>query len=111
MQRDRLSRREFLTRLGIGALSIGAVGALASCKGGGGGAGPTCTDLTGVPDAAKATRTALKYVDASVTEGKACEKCQQFTAPAGGASCGTCKLFAGPVSPKGYCTGFVAKAG
>lgn len=110
MLSDRLSRREFLTRLGIGALSIGAVSALASCKGGGG-AGPACNDLTGVPDAAKATRAALKYVDTSVTEGKSCEKCQQFTAPAGGAACGTCKLFAGPVSPKGYCTGFVVKAG
>jgi len=111
MQRDRLSRREFLARLGIGTLSIGAVGALANCKGGEGGGTAACNDLTGVPDAAKATRTALKYVDTSVTEGKSCEKCQQFTAPAGGAACGTCKLFAGPVSPKGYCTGFVVKAG
>lgn len=110
MQRDPLSRREFLTRLGLGALSVGAVTALSNCKGGEGGAA-NCGDLTGVPEAAKATRAALKYVEVSTTDGKACEKCQQFTAPAAGSACGTCKLFAGPVSNKGFCTGFVLKAG
>ena len=76
---------------------------------GGAGDAPKCDDTTGLDDAAKATRTSLKYVDKSTEAGKACKNCQQYTAPEGGAACGGCKLFKGTVSPEGYCAGFVAK--
>ncbi len=109
MNAENSSRRVFLSRLGLGALSIGAIAAVQAC-GKGGGEAPKCDDLTGVDDAAKATRTSLKYVDKSADPAKTCGKCQQYNAPEGGAACGGCKLFKGPVSADGNCAGFVLKA-
>jgi hypothetical protein len=112
MNSENTSRRAFLTRLGLGAVSIGAIAAVQACgkSGGAGGEAPKCDDMTGVDDAAKATRTSLKYVDKSVEAGKSCKVCMQYIAPEGGAACGGCKLFKGPVSADGYCAGFAAKA-
>ena len=110
MNSENTSRRAFLTRLGIGAVSIGAIAAVQACGKGGGGEAPKCDDMTGVDDASKATRSSLKYVDNSVESGKSCKVCQQYLAPEGGAACGGCKLFKGPVSTEGYCSGFALKA-
>ena len=46
----------------------------------------------------------------SADPAKTCGKCQQYNAPEGGAACGGCKLFKGPVSTEGNCAGFVLKA-
>lgn len=105
-----LNRREFLTRLGLSAVAVGAVASLTGCDKKEGGAAAKCDDTTGLDDGSKATRTSLKYVDKSTEAGKECKLCQQFVEPAGGAACGGCKLFKGTVSPAGYCSGFAAKA-
>lgn len=112
MQANNTNRREFLTRLGIGALTVGAVSALAACgkKEGGGAAAVACNDTTGLSEADKATRESLKYVDVSPDAAKLCKGCQQFVEPAAGAACGGCKIVKGPIAAGGYCTAFVAKA-
>lgn len=112
MNANNTSRREFLSRMGIGALSIGAIAAVQACGKTEGGAGAKCDEST-LSEAAKATRTSLKYVEKSTEAGKSCKTCQQYVAPEGGAACGGCKLFdggKGQVQPDGYCTGFAAKA-
>lgn len=103
------SRREFLTRLGVGALVVGGVSALAACgKSGGGDATAACTDPGG---ASKAQRDALHYVDKSPNAEKHCTNCQLYVAAEGGAPCGKCTLFAStPVSPTGYCDTWTKKA-
>lgn len=109
MHRDPLNRRQFLTRLGLGAVAVGAVAAVQACgkKEGGGEAGATaCNDMTGVPESDQATRKSLAYVDKSPHADKRCDNCLQFTA---GSPCGTCKLFKGPVAAAGYCNGWVVK--
>ena len=109
MNTETSSRRVFLSRLGLGALSIGAIAAVQAC-GKSEGAAPKCDDTTGLDEGSKATRTALKYADKSPDPAKTCSKCQQYNAPEGGAACGGCKLFKGTVSPEGNCSGFVQKA-
>lgn len=104
-----LNRREFLTRLGLSAVAVGAVASLSGCDKKEGGAAAKCDDTTGLDDGAKATRTSLKYVDKSTEAGKECQLCLQYVAPEGGAACGGCKLFKGTVAPGGHCTGFAAK--
>lgn len=108
MSRDNSTRREFLTRLGLGALTVGAASALVACgKKEEGGAAVTCTDPAGTSNP---TRTSLKYVDVSPDPNKRCDNCQQYVAPEGGKACGGCKLFnSTDVAPKGYCNGWVQK--
>lgn len=103
------SRREFLTKLGVGALVVGGVSALAACgKSGGGDAGATCTDATG---ASKAQRDSLHYKDKSPHADKACSGCALYVAAEGGAPCGKCTLFASSsVAPAGYCDSWAKKA-
>lgn len=103
------SRREFLTRMGVGALVVGGVSAVAACgKSGGGDAPAACTDPGG---GSKAQRDALHYVDKSPNAEKHCTNCQLYVAAEGGAPCGKCTLFAStPVSPTGYCDTWTKKA-
>ena len=111
MQSNETNRREFLTRLGIGALTVGAVSALAACgKKEGVDAAVACNDISGLSEGEKATRESLKYVDASPDASKLCKGCQQFVEPAAGAACGGCKIIKGPIAAPGYCTAFVPKA-
>jgi len=105
-----LNRREFLTRLGLTAVAVGAVASLSGCEKKDDGAAAKCDDTTSLDDGAKATRTSLKYVDKSSEAGKECKLCQHYVEPAAGVACGGCKLFKGTVSPVGYCSGFAAKA-
>ena len=110
MNHNDVTRRAFLTRIGIGGLALGAVAACGKSAGAAAaGAAAKCDDTTGLDDAAKATRTSLKYTDAGPDPAKACEKCLQYVPPEGGAACGGCKLFKGTVSPQGTCAGFAAK--
>ncbi len=48
-------------------------------------------------------RTTLGYVAQSPNAEQLCSNCAQYVAPAEGKNCGGCKLFSGPVQPKGYC--------
>lgn len=88
------SRRRFVR---IGSASIAAIPLLA---------------LTGRTFAATnaATRTALKYQDKPNGD-KDCAGCMQFVPGKGATAPGGCKLMPGDteISPKGYCTAWVAK--
>jgi len=101
------SRREFLTRLGVGALAATGVAGLAACgKGGGGGGATACTDPTG---ASKATRDALKYTDTTPKPDQRCDNCALYVAAPEG--CGKCKIFSdSPVAPAGWCSSWAKKA-
>ena len=103
------SRREFLTRLGVGALAVGGVSALVACgQSGGDAAAASCTDPGG---GSKAQRDALHYVDKSPNAETNCANCQLYVAPTGGAACGKCTLFASTaVAPAGYCDTWTKKA-
>lgn len=103
------SRREFLTRMGVGALVVGGVSAVAACgKSGGGDAAAACTDPGG---GSKPQRDSLHYVDKSPNAEKNCANCQLYVAAEGGAPCGKCTLFASTaVSPTGYCDTWTKKA-
>ena len=58
-------------------------------------------------------RKTLQYVEKSEKEGKYCNNCMQYLAKAengkGPDGCGGCKLFTGPVNPKGYCLSYAPK--
>lgn len=63
-----------------------------------------CEDLTGVPAVEAEKRKALGYTRLSPMPDRHCNNCQLFVPPKEGTECGGCLLFAGPVSPEGYCT-------
>ena len=101
-----VSRRRFLAT-SAGALGLGSV--LAACGGGGGGvAAAECEGYDALSAADLQQRAALAYVDNSGVIGKKCNNCSFYVVPEGGSACGGCQLFAGPVAPEGYCTGWVA---
>jgi hypothetical protein len=109
---DKLSRR---ARIQLGATwgaGAGAIAALGTAACGKEKARVlVCDDTTGLPPDAVALRTspAVAYGDVSTEPGKNCVGCQQFLAGPSAATCGTCKVLKGPVSPQGYCKLFVAK--
>jgi len=73
-------------------------------------AGGGCTDLAGLSDADKQTRTQLKYIDVSDQPGKNCENCQLFVAAEAGKPCGSCKVVKGPIAAGGNCSAWAKKA-
>ena len=113
-----LNRRAFLGRtLAIGAAGLGATSLLAACEGDSA-AGNSATDeavnssaCTGydtLSDTDLSARQALGYVDRTPNEAQRCSNCRFKGSYAADASCIGCTLFAGPVSPGGYCTGWAA---
>lgn len=64
----------------------------------------SCEDLTGVPTVDVEKRKSLGYTSHSPIPDNHCRNCQLFIPPKAGLECGGCLLFAGPVSPEGYCT-------
>ncbi len=120
----RLSRRAFLGR----AAALGGVSVfLAACGGGesgnqagtesgaaaGGESGVVAAECEGydqLTEQALQTRQTLGYVDVSPQEGKYCHNCRFYNQPEGGAACGGCQLFPGPVAPNGYCNSWAAVA-
>ena len=66
-----------------------------------------CSKEGKIDTASKRMRIALKYVEVSKKKDQICEGCLQWVPAAKGKSCGGCKLFTGPVNPKGYCLSFV----
>lgn len=100
------NRRAFLTRLGIGALAVGATAALNACGKSGGGEAPKCEDSTG---GSKALREANEYVAVSAKPDQKCDGCALYQP--GEAGCGKCTLFASsPVAPGGWCKAWAKKA-
>ena len=55
-------------------------------------------------------RQSLNYVDASVIPDQHCANCRFYNQPGDAAPCGGCQIFAGPVSPTGYCTSWARAA-
>lgn len=100
-----ITRREFLGKSVLGLVVLSA----ATTVGCGGGEAPVC-GATGLTPAETTMRTQVGYKDHSPDPTKACGRCQLFTAPAGGASCGTCALQLGAVGAEATCNSFVAKA-
>ncbi|GAB5535949.1 MAG: high-potential iron-sulfur protein [Rubricoccaceae bacterium] len=105
---DSLSRRRFLAAT---AGAVGVVPVLAAC---GGESAPTsssaCAGYDALTEADMATRNALNYVDKGTNPAEICSSCRLYNLPESGSACGGCQLFAGPVLPGGYCTGWAAIA-
>jgi hypothetical protein len=126
MADDKMTRRQFVQSAATSAISVAAFGAFVSaCKSetgandkGGAGAEKKeegaaeldCTDVSGLTDAEKKTRTSLKYVDQSPEPGKNCANCQLYQPPESGSGCGGCTVVKGPINPAGYCTSWVKKS-
>jgi hypothetical protein len=125
MMKSEITRRNFLEKTAYTAAATLTLGyLLAGCKsegdaGAAKGAGDTkkqaasgdfsCTDVSGLSDADKATRESLKYVDKTPDPAKPCDACALYTQPTGGAQCGGCTVVKGPIHPKGYCTAWAPK--
>jgi hypothetical protein len=114
---DEVTRREFLGRMAVLGAAVGAAPLLAACAkeegaettGDGAPVAMDCSDLTALTDAEVKTRTDLQYVEASVQADQNCLNCQQYTAGADAATCGTCTLVPGPINAAGWCLSWVAK--
>ena len=101
-----INRRSFIRLCSAGVAASPLLAVFSACKK----EGPDCSDLSAVKPDQLATRNALKYVASSTVTGKQCANCAQYQAPTAANSCGGCKLFPGPVTPQGYCLGWVRKA-
>jgi hypothetical protein len=103
-----ITRRQLLRRAVAAYAGIAAAGVVAvACKG-----GPTalrCDDTTGVAPVDNATRKALEYVEVTPDPQKTCASCAQYVVPSIDGTCGGCKMFKGPVNPKGYCKSWVVQ--
>ena len=108
MRDDKLSRRGALKVLGgtpllATVLSAGLVGCGKKTE------PDSCSDVSALSDPEKMARSALQYTDKSPQADKRCEVCSLFQPSADASQCSACQIVKGPIHPKGYCTGFVAK--
>lgn len=116
-----MNRRAFLARTGVvGLAGLGLLLGWAGCggdqkqekasapeKAAGTQQGNPCDDPALLDEEARITRTTFKYQSASTDPTKVCTSCNFWHAPAEGASCGTCTLVKGPISPQGSCMSWV----
>ena len=112
---EKINRKKFLKNaVALSFTGLGAVTFLAGCgkKNEPGQvkkeSGP-CSDLSGLTESEKKTRTLYRYVANSPHEDKKCHICHFYISPKGGSKCGTCQIVKGPINPDGYCTSFVKK--
>jgi hypothetical protein len=106
-----LGRRRVLQLLGAGGLVVGGVMALTGCNNkksssetpakSTGGTG--CN--TPVDETSTALRKSLQYKNPAADPAKPCVQCAQYVKDQFG-ECGGCRLFTGPVNPKGGCLSF-----
>lgn len=94
-----LTRRDFLRQSAVAVAAGCGAAALYGC----GGKGEPCSDLTGLSEEDKQTRITYLYRSETLIPAKRCTNCHFWVAPAAGATCGTCTLVKGPISPDGYC--------
>jgi len=127
MSKDNISRKDFLKRLGfMGALSVGGSAIITACGGGENkeaaesgetgmesqsqaAAAQPCSDLSGLTDQEKQTRTQFQYVHETTKPDQHCQNCALFQAPEGDSPCGSCTLVKGPINPNGWCTAWSPK--
>jgi hypothetical protein len=113
------SRRDFLGRLAVlGAAGFGGTTLLAACGGdtaetaaGGEYAvveASTCQGFDALDEGSLNARQALSYADNSSQEGQYCGNCRFKQAYEQDSNCVGCQLFAGPVSPAGWCQSWAA---
>lgn len=108
MRDDECSRRSALKVLGAIPILTSAAGlALAGC--GKKSEPDSCNNVSALSDAEKMARSALQYTDTSPHADKHCNGCNLYQPPSDPSQCGGCQIVKGPIHPKGYCTGFVAK--
>ncbi len=107
MKEIQLSRRRALQVLG--ATSVFST-VLAACGGGGKSEPDSCSDVSGLSEADKTSRSALQYVDKSPQADKLCKNCQLFQPAPEPSQCGGCQVVKGPIHPNGYCTAWAQKA-
>jgi len=78
-----------------------------------GGGELNCNDPADYDAQSAQMRKTLQYVEKTEKEGKYCSNCMQYLEKSsngkGPSGCGGCKLFAGPVNPKGYCLSYAPK--
>ena len=67
----------------------------------------SCSDTLDEPDIAARSR--VDYIERSPDPARTCDACHQWLAPSSG-RCGRCKLFPGPVHPKGTCRLFAPRS-
>lgn len=120
---ENLSRKKFISKCaGYAGAFIGGAFLLNSCKSdegkpvngaAEGGEQPksmvqpeSCNDLSGVSAEEIDKRKKLGYVDHSPSPDMKCEICKLYLPPSGGAKCGGCSLFKGPVDVNASCTYF-----
>lgn len=114
------SRRQFLGRLAaLGAAGLGGSTLLAACGDGADTAGgspypvveaSTCQGYDALDQQALAARQALNYQDNSPEAEQHCGNCRFQQAYDQDSNCLGCQLFAGPVSPGGWCQSWTAQA-
>lgn len=110
----KLGRRQTLQILGMGSLGAASLVSLGGCSSGGGGegGGEQASAGTGcnapIEPQSQTLRTNLQYKEVSPEAEKNCSNCAQYIEGAHG-DCGGCKLFSGPVQPKGYCLSWAPK--
>jgi hypothetical protein len=92
-QAEGVSRRVALKR-GVGALAGIAIVVVA----GGAIAAPS-----------KLSKDSVKYTDAGNVEGKDCDDCSQYIAPASAKEMASCKIVDGAINPHGHCIAFSPK--
>jgi hypothetical protein len=115
------SRRQFLGRLAaLGAAGLGGTTLLAACGGDGADTAATgdlpypvveastCQGYDALDQQALSARQALNYADVTPEEGQYCGNCRFKQDYEEDANCIGCQLFAGPVSPAGWCQSWAA---
>lgn len=100
------SRRQTLRQV-ISLPILGSTAALLAACGNDSG-GLECNNTSGLAPQDKQFRESQKYVDVSGDASKNCLNCNFYEGSA--SACGTCKVVKGPVSPKGNCNLWAAKA-
>jgi len=121
MENKRVTRRDFLVRMGaLGLVGLGGSTLLSACGGqqqqqpaqqdmSGTTAEFSCMDVSGLTPEEIQMRESLQYTDHSPEPGKYCYNCQLYVPAPGPNQCGGCQLIKGPIHPNGYCTSWVQK--
>lgn len=98
------TRREVLSS-GLRALTVLPAVAIFGCGG-----RADCSDTSSLAPGDVKAREDQNYLETTPDPAKACDRCEQWSAPEKGGDCGGCKVLKGSISPKGSCNLFVKNA-